>query len=206
MPVTKSCEQCGREYRVPPSRVKTSRFCCMACASAAKVIPIRKPTYKPKPGGLKCEICGEHYWALGVHVKHKHGISASEYKAEYGLLMKTPLSHAEICEAASVSIKKRLEDPEYRAESAERCRENGRANKGKSIEFNSPASSAAVAQRNRERNDRYLQARAKEVQKALEATGSIGNAAKSLRMARATVKRMLSRGLASIPAQRRAAC
>ena len=38
MPVTKLCEECGASYRIPPSRAATSRFCCIACANAARVV------------------------------------------------------------------------------------------------------------------------------------------------------------------------
>ena len=87
MPVAKVCDECGSSYRVPPSRAATSRFCCIACANAAKVVTPRRSYYKPRPGGLKCAICGEEFWALGVHVKHKHGICAKDYKTEYGHLL-----------------------------------------------------------------------------------------------------------------------
>jgi hypothetical protein len=32
----------------------------------------------------KCEICGEHYHRVTAHVRQVHGLSAKEYKKEFG--------------------------------------------------------------------------------------------------------------------------
>ncbi len=200
MPVTKSCEQCGREYRIPPSRAKTSRFCCMACASAAKVIPIRKPTYKPKPGGLECEICGKHYWALGVHVKHKHGISAKDYKAEYGHLLSRPLVHSEISEALRDSAKRRLVDQDYKRELVDLCKKNAEAGKSKpGRDSLSDAGRELLRLRNTARNEEYLQSIAARVQASLDKTGFLSRTARELGMAFSTVSGMAKRGLVTVP-------
>lgn len=199
MPVTKSCEQCGREYRIPPSRAKTSRFCCMACASAAKVIPIRKPTYKPRPGGLKCAICGEEFWALGVHVKHKHGICAKDYKTEYGHLLSKPLVHSEISAALSDSAKRRLLDPDYKREVVERCKGNAEANKSKPGHRSSEAAKELLRLRNTARNEEYLQSIAARVQASLDKTGFISRTARELGVAFSTVSGMAKRGLVTVP-------
>lgn len=49
MPVTLTCEQCGRSYSVPPSRAKTSRFCGRECSAIAQ----KKPLVR-----MECEHCG----------------------------------------------------------------------------------------------------------------------------------------------------
>jgi hypothetical protein len=33
----------------------------------------------------KCEICGEHYHRVTAHARQVHGLSAREYKKEFGL-------------------------------------------------------------------------------------------------------------------------
>ena len=200
MPVAKVCDECGSSYRVPPSRAATSRFCCIACANAAKVVTPRRSYYKPRPGGLKCAICGGEFWALGVHVKHKHGICAKDYKAEYGLLLTRPLVHPEISEALRDSAKRRLLDPDYHAEVTERCKENSEANKGKNgCVMKSSAASDLVAQRNKERNDQYLKSIASKVQEALDRTGFVSHVARELHVGAQTIRGMAQRGLVSIP-------
>ncbi len=200
MPVTKLCEECGSSYRIPPSRAATSRFCCIACANAAKVVTPRRSYYKPRPGGLKCAICGGEFWALGVHVKHKHGICAKDYKTEYGLLLTQPLVHQEISESLRDSMQRRLTDPEYKAEVTERCQENAKSNKGKRVESSpSPAAAELLALRNKARNEKYLGSMADKVQEALDRTGFISHAARELQMGPQTIRAMAQRGLVVIP-------
>lgn len=202
MPIEKLCEECGTSYRIPPSRASTSRFCCIACANAARVVTPRRSYYKPKPGGLRCAICGDCFWALGVHVKHKHGICAKDYKAEYGMLLTTPLVHAELSEEISSSIRLRLADPEYKAEVTELCLENAKKNKGKKAPGLSQAASELLAQRNRARNDDYLKSRAAEVQAVLDRVGFVAVAARELSMAITTINGMAERGLVSVRKRR----
>lgn len=206
MPVTKVCEECSKAYRIPPSRAATSRFCCIACANAAKVVIPRKSYYKPKPGGMRCAICGGEFWALGVHVKHKHGICAKDYKAQYGLLLTAPLVHEEVSEVISQAMRQRLLDPEYKREVSELCRENGKATKGKKQNQSpSPAASELVAQRNRERADKYLRSIADKVQEVLDRTGYIHHVRKELGVGRTTVKNMIRKGIVSMPLARQPA-
>ena len=199
MPIAKICEECGVSYRIPPSRASTSRFCCIACANAAKVVTPRKSYYKPRPGGLKCAICGDHFWALGVHVKHKHGICAKDYKAEYGLLFTQPLVHQEISEALRDGMKRRLADPDYKAELTMRCKEIAEANKSKHGHGLSEAGRDLLRSRNTARNEQYLQSKAACVQAVLDKTGFISRAAQELGMASATIKGMVRRGLVIVP-------
>lgn len=202
MPITKVCEECSKEYRIPPSRAATSRFCCIACANVARVVTPRRSYYKPKPGGMRCAICGKAFWALGVHVKHKHGICAKDYKAEYGMLMKTPLVHTEISEAISGSARRRLSDPEYKQEISELCRSNSQENIGKKRKGTSQAAIELLAARNRDRNENYLKSRAAEVQEALNRLGFVALAARELHMGAATIQKMATRGLVSVTKRR----
>lgn len=202
MPIEKVCEECGTGYRVPPSRASTSRFCCIACANVAKVVTPRRSYYTPRPGGLRCAICGECFWALGVHVKHKHGICAKDYKAEFGLLMTTPLVHSEISEALSSSQRIRLADPEYKSEVTERCQENSQKNKGKKAPGTSQAARELLIQRNKNRNETYLRSKAAQVQEALDKVGFVSHAAKELGMGISTINGMALRGLVTISKRR----
>ena len=199
MPVTKLCEECGSSYRIPPSRAATSRFCCIACANAAKVVTPRRSYYKPRPGGLKCAICGGEFWALGVHVKHKHGICAKDYKTEYGHLLSKPLVHSEISAALSDSAKRRLLDPDYKREVVERCKGNAEANKSKPGHKSSEAARDLLRLRNTARNEEYLQSIAARVQASLDKTGFLSRTARELGMAFSTVSGMAKRGLVTTP-------
>jgi len=202
MPIEKVCEECGASYRVPPSRASTSRFCCIACANVAKVVTPRRSYYTPRPGGLRCAICGQCFWALGVHVKHKHGICAKDYKAEFGMLMSSPLVHSELSEAISQSARIRLSDPAYKAEVSERCIENSQKNKGKKRTGTSQAASELLAQRNKSRNEAYLHSRVAEVQEALDRIGYVAHVARELGMGIATINGMAARGLVFIKKRR----
>ena len=200
MPIEKLCEECGSSYRIPPSRIATSRFCCIACANAARVVMPRGSYYKPRPGGMKCAICGDHFWALGVHVKHKHGICAKDYKSEFGMLLTSPLVHEEISQAIRESMKRRLNDPDYMTEVVDRCKENSKANKGMRLKsMRSEAAVELLSKRNKERNDKYLLSMADKVQEALNRTGFVSHVARELNMGAETIRGMAMRGLVSIP-------
>jgi predicted transcriptional regulator len=40
---------------------------------------------------LVCHLCGRDFLALGTHINAKHGVTAFEYKAMFGLMRNTPL-------------------------------------------------------------------------------------------------------------------
>lgn len=44
-----------------------------------------------KDGNPKCEICGCYFIRVGVHLRHKHNITAKEYKKRFGLDFKQSL-------------------------------------------------------------------------------------------------------------------
>lgn len=201
MPVAKSCEHCGASYRVPPSRAESARFCTIACSSAAKVhTPRRGSYYKPRPGGLECMICKGKYWALGVHVKHKHGISASDYKREFGLLASTPLVHEEISEAAKASIHRQLSNPDRREEMRQICIKNAGQKYASGGGWMGSAGKAKITESNRRRNDAYLLSVKDKVQKYIdEEWVSYKKARQDLKMSHATIKKMILLGLVKAP-------
>jgi len=58
--------------------------------------------YKNKQGlELTCKICGKNFKHLGSHIFHQHGLTAREYKMEYGLPYKMGLISVEIYEKKS---------------------------------------------------------------------------------------------------------
>ena len=46
-------------------------------------------------GRLVCHVCGGSYLSVGHHAQRAHGLSAADYRAEFGLNRKTPLCHAD---------------------------------------------------------------------------------------------------------------
>lgn len=133
-------------------------------------------------------------------MKHKHGICAKDYKAEFGMLLTSPLVHEEISQAIRESAKRRLDDPDYMAEVVERCKENSKANKGMRLEsMRSEAAIELLVKRNKERNDKYLLSMAEKVQEALNRTGFMSHVARELNMGVETIRGMAKRGLVSIP-------
>jgi len=40
---------------------------------------------------IQCLICGDYFESVGGHVRHKHGITAVDYRVEFGIPPKTPL-------------------------------------------------------------------------------------------------------------------
>lgn len=62
--ITKICEQCGREYRIFPSRASKSRFCSKECAYIWQSENIRGENHQNWKGGKvvkTCKYCGEEY-------------------------------------------------------------------------------------------------------------------------------------------------
>lgn len=55
-----TCEQCGVQFRIPPSRVGKRRFCGLACTNAWKSLQLSgggAPWWKPKIA-VACAVCG----------------------------------------------------------------------------------------------------------------------------------------------------
>lgn len=109
---------------------------------------------------MKCEICGREYVSIGVHLRHKHKVDPDAYREEFGILRTTPLVDKELSVHLSGKAKQRLQDDDYRAETAEQCRANAAANKGRPAAGMTRAGKAALAKRNTASNATYLQAQA----------------------------------------------
>lgn len=66
MPVVNVCKHCGVEFKVPPVRAKTARFCSRECKYAgadwAKKIKVNI-----------CEVCGTEFKVQGAHAKRGQG-------------------------------------------------------------------------------------------------------------------------------------
>jgi hypothetical protein len=105
---------------------------------------------------MKCEICGKQYIALGVHIRHKHGVDPDDYRDTYGLMRTAPLVDKDLSDQIRASAKRRLQDDEYKAEVQNRCRKNAEANKGKPGPRMSQAAKAKLAKRNSENNEKYI--------------------------------------------------
>lgn len=58
MPIQKTCEHCGADYKVPPARAK-SRFCCRACADEGQRTSERRE--------ISCECCAVKFTAAQDH-------------------------------------------------------------------------------------------------------------------------------------------
>lgn len=58
MPIQKTCERCGADYKVPPARAK-SRFCSRACADEGQKTRERRE--------ITCECCGVKFIATQDH-------------------------------------------------------------------------------------------------------------------------------------------
>jgi hypothetical protein len=122
---------------------------------------------------MECKICGKNYIALGVHLKHKHKIEPADYKEEHGMLLATPLVDNWLSERIRASQQLRLKDPDYKAEIADRCRENAKKNVGKPGVGMTRAGKESIARSDKARNEKYLQDQSAIVAKVLMEKGTM---------------------------------
>lgn len=122
---------------------------------------------------MECKICGKNYIALGVHLKRKHKIDPVDYKEDHGMLLATPLVDDWLSERIRTSQYTRLKDPEYKAEIAEKCRENARKNIGKPGAGMTRAGKESIARSDKARNEKYLQDQSAIVAKVLLEKGTM---------------------------------
>jgi hypothetical protein len=59
---------------------------------------------------LKCKICGKVFQHLGSHLFHGHGVTAREYKEEYGLPYNMALISDEVYRKKSEAFNERREE------------------------------------------------------------------------------------------------
>lgn len=139
---------------------------------------------------MKCELCGRHYIALGVHLRHKHGVDPDDYREQFGITRMTPLVDEDLSAHISACAKRRLEDDNYKAEVQARCRENAEANKGKPWVGMTQAGKAAVAKSNSKRNAEYLKRQAPKVANVLREKKTMTDVTRELGTSRVVGKKM----------------
>lgn len=139
---------------------------------------------------MKCELCGRQYIALGVHIRHKHGIAPNDYRDEFGILRTTPLVDEDLSANMRFHAFRRLQDGDYKAEVQERCRKNTEANRGRALSEMTRAGKAALAKRNKDANDKYLRSKAPMVAKVLREKKTLRDVAKELGCGHIAAKKM----------------
>ena len=143
---------------------------------------------------MKCQICGGDYIALGVHIRRKHGISLDDYREEFGILKVTPLVERDLSEHISLKAKQRIEaDAQYRAELIERCARNSMAAKGGCGPVMSQPGRDALAKRNAERGEAYLQAKAAPVLAILASKKTVSDVCEATGVSPATARKIAAR-------------
>jgi len=66
--------------------------------------------YDPASDRLQCLVCGKWFKSLATHLLMAHGITASAYREQHGILWTTPLTNKEILEKASEQGKRLLSE------------------------------------------------------------------------------------------------
>lgn len=140
-------------------------------------------------------LCGKDYINLGVHLRHKHKMSPSDYKEDFGLMKTTALVDKELSDHISKSIKTRLLDPDYKAELTEICRLNSKKNIGRKNEM-SFAGKANLSARNAENHKKRLLSLAPVVDKILREKKTLTDVRKEIGMGAPAVKKIIAMGKA----------
>ncbi len=65
MPVKKKCEDCGRPFKVPPSRAKTARYCSIKCAAPHRMEGLGKSLM------LVCPSCRSEFKVPRSHAHRR---------------------------------------------------------------------------------------------------------------------------------------
>jgi hypothetical protein len=141
--------------------------------------------------GVICRLCGRTFVALGVHLRHKHAVDPDDYRDEYGILRGAPLVSEALSQHLSAAATRRLEDEDYKAEVADRCRENAKALKGRPGPGMTKQGKAALAGRNSAANAAYLNQRASDVAPLLGPSTTVHDICRSAAMSPGAVKKVL---------------
>lgn len=149
---------------------------------------------------MKCLLCGGEYRALGVHIRHKHGVDPDDYRDDFGILRTTPLVDGDLSAQMSTAATARLEDEEFRSECVERCKINAAARTGLPGPGMTRAGKEALASRNAARNKAYLASMAPRVSEILKGGGAMMDVRRGMGMGRQTALNMVSMGLVSYSA------
>ena len=145
-----------------------------------------------------CLICGKNYISVGVHAKHKHGITADEYRHQFGMMKTTPLVDDDLSlhlsRTARITFATR--DRDEQEEIRERCRDN-RAKHGCPKGAMSDAGVAALGSRNKARNEAYLGGKSGAVAAVIEGSSFALDARRELGVGHSAVVAMARAGLIS---------
>ncbi len=145
---------------------------------------------------MECLVCGRNYKNVGVHAKHKHGLTADEYRAEFGLMKTAPLVDAELSRHLSTMAKIGFaaKDEGDKQAVRERCRENNALSAASPRDM-SVAGRAALGARNAARNSQYLEGRAEVVRPALVGLKTALDVRKAIGGGHSAIVNMRERGL-----------
>ena len=146
---------------------------------------------------MECLLCNKNYINLGVHLRHKHHVDPADYKEEFGMMKTTPLVDADLSEHISKSAKRRLLDPDWLAETTERCKENAAKNIGKPAAEYSQAGKDKVAERNRKNHADRLNKLAPIVEKILREKKTLLDVRREIGMGSNAVMKIVKMGKAS---------
>lgn len=146
---------------------------------------------------MKCIVCGRDYVNVGVHAKRRHGLTADEYRVEFGLLMTAPLVDKALSEHLSRMAKIGMKaDPSRKEMLAERCRTNAAAALGKKIDSRfTTASKQRIAESNARRNDAYLERVSSVVNATIRSGGTSIDVRRMHGVSHAVVKKLHARGV-----------
>lgn len=140
-----------------------------------------------------CLICGKNFISVGVHIRHKHGISPEEYREEFGLLKTAPLVDEELSAHLSQDKKRYFAlNPDLKEVAAARLKAVESRNMAGSM---SKAGREKLAGRNSSRNREYLDDKKVTVNELLTAGYSLHQVQEVTSVAPATVRGMVKAGL-----------
>ena len=140
-----------------------------------------------------CLICGKSYVSVGVHIRHKHGISPEEYREEFGLLKTTPLVDEGLSAHLSQDKKRYFAlNPDIKEVAAARLKAVESRNMAGSM---SKAGREKLSGRNSSRNREYLDQKKATVSELLNAGHSLHQVQKVTNVAPATIRGMVKAGL-----------
>jgi predicted transcriptional regulator len=76
---------------------------------------------------MKCEICGNEFRAVGVHVAKTHGMTSAEYRRMHGMKATKPLVDGDLSTRYARAARRRVANLDYRLKLIEQCRANNAA-------------------------------------------------------------------------------
>ena len=143
---------------------------------------------------MKCLLCDKVYINLGVHLRHKHHVDPADYKEQFGMMKTTPLVDEWLSHRISKSIKQRLLDPAWLAETTARCKENAANRIGMSAAEYSQAGRDKVADRNRKNHADRLDRLAPVVAKILREKKTLADVTREIGMGGNAIWKIIKMG------------